>query len=289
VLSGGHLYDDLDLPALETCLQRLSREENMVVFLSLKDNDNPQQLSQTEPWYGVKYGLELVPAHQVRQWSCSHVDSLHLPRPNHFIPEEFDLIHSGATVPPSATPEPPERALATDEHELELWYKLDKSFKQPRAYIIVDFCTPLVQRDPAAAELLTRYFDHALAEQTYDASVAGLSWSIFTTAQGLSLRFSGFSHKIQTLLHKVLEALLALNLHEGLFALAKEKAIDVYRNVKLARPDEHCAIYLALLLIEGRWDWCVSPCVPACLRACVPACLPACLRACLPASLLRSR
>ena len=45
--------------------------------------------------------------------------------------------------------------------------------QQPRAYIIVDLCTPLAQRDPAAAELLTRYFDHALAEQTYDALVAG--------------------------------------------------------------------------------------------------------------------
>ncbi len=142
MLSGGHLYDELDLPAWETCLQRLSREENMVVFLSLKDNDAPEHMNRTEPWYGVKYGLELVPAHQVRQWSCSHVDSLHLPRPNPFIPEDFDLIHAGAAVPPSATPEPPERALATEE--LELWYKLDKSFMQPRAYIIVDFCTPLV-------------------------------------------------------------------------------------------------------------------------------------------------
>ena len=31
----------------------------------------------------------------------------------------------------------------------------------------------------------------------------------------------------------MLEALLALNLHEGLFALAKEKAIDAYRNVRM--------------------------------------------------------
>ena len=30
-------------------------------------------------------------------------------------------------MPPSATPAPPERALATAE--LELWYKLDRSFK----------------------------------------------------------------------------------------------------------------------------------------------------------------
>lgn len=30
----------------------------------------------------------------------------------------------------------------------------------------------------------------------------------------------------------MLESLLALNLHEGLFALAKEKAVDAYRNVR---------------------------------------------------------
>jgi hypothetical protein len=47
VLSGGRLYDELDLPSLETCLQRLTREENMVVFLSFKDNDTPQLMNQT--------------------------------------------------------------------------------------------------------------------------------------------------------------------------------------------------------------------------------------------------
>lgn len=48
VLSGGHLIDELDLPALEACLQRLTREEHLVVFLSLKDNDDePHLLNQT--------------------------------------------------------------------------------------------------------------------------------------------------------------------------------------------------------------------------------------------------
>ena len=83
----------------------------------------------------------------------------------------------------------------------------------------------------------------------------GLSWSVNTTHHGLSLRFSGFSHKLQTLLHRVLESLLSINMQEGLFTLSKEKAIDAYRNIRLARPDEHCSIYLSLLLTEGRWDW----------------------------------
>lgn len=70
-----------------------------------------------------------------------------------------------------------------------------------------------------------------------------------------SFSFSGFSHKIQTLLHKVLESLLSLSLHEGLFALIKEKQIDAYNNIALARPDEHGQMFLSLLLTEGRWAW----------------------------------
>lgn len=38
-------------------------------------------------------------------------------------------------MPPSATPAPPERALATAE--LELWYKLDRSFKVRTTYLRV--------------------------------------------------------------------------------------------------------------------------------------------------------
>lgn len=61
--------------------------------------------------------------------------------------------------------------------------------QQPRAYIIVDLCTPLAQRDPAAAELLTRYFDHALAEQTYDALVAGTYVPAFVLVVVVGLLF----------------------------------------------------------------------------------------------------
>lgn len=71
----------------------------------------------------------------------------------------------------------------------------------------------------------------------------------------LSHRFSGFSHKVQTLLHKVLESVLTTDIHDALFRLTREKAIDAYRNIALARPDEHGQMFLSLLLTEGRWAW----------------------------------
>jgi len=116
------------------------------------------------------------------------VDSLHLPRPNPFIPEEFDILSPLSSFePPSATPSPPTRVLHTPS--VDVWHKLDCSYRQPRAYIILEFASPLVQRDPGAAELLVRYVEHALQESTYDALVAGLGWSVGTSNNGLTLRY----------------------------------------------------------------------------------------------------
>jgi hypothetical protein len=47
---------------------------------------------------------------------------------------------------------------------VQLFYKLDKSFKQPRASIHLELRTPLVHRDPVVAEMLVRYTDHALED-----------------------------------------------------------------------------------------------------------------------------
>jgi secreted Zn-dependent insulinase-like peptidase len=41
------------------------------------------------------------------------------------------------------------------------------------------------------------------------------------------MTFSGFSHKLQTLVHRVLESLIQLSIQEKLFALCKERAIQV--------------------------------------------------------------
>lgn len=41
------MYDELDHAALAACLQRLTREESLLVFLSLKDNDAPELMNRT--------------------------------------------------------------------------------------------------------------------------------------------------------------------------------------------------------------------------------------------------
>ena len=72
---------------------------------------------------------------------------------------------------------------------------------------------------------------------------------------GLTLHFSGFSHKLQTLVNRVTESFLTLNVQEGLFSVVKEKACQAYHNVSLKRADEHASLWLSLLLQEGKWNW----------------------------------
>jgi len=203
ILSGGHLYDSLDLTALGDCLAGMT-EEKALLFLICKENEQEQQQqpppssssssssssfsSLIEPWYQIPYTLTLLPSHTLRSWTCAHVDSLHLPRPNPFIAEDFDVLSPLSSYePPSATPSPPTRVLLTPS--VEVWHKIDRSYRQPRAYIVLEFASPTVQRDPGAAELLVRYVEHALQESTYDAIVAGLGWSVGTSNNGLTLRY----------------------------------------------------------------------------------------------------
>jgi secreted Zn-dependent insulinase-like peptidase len=65
--------------------------------------------------------------------------------------------------------------------------------QQPRATIRLDLLTPVVSREPALAELLVRYVDHALAESTYDATLAGTLYISTRPPQRVPGALNGFS------------------------------------------------------------------------------------------------
>lgn len=54
---------------------------------------------QTEKWYGIDYYISPVLDVDVQSWKTTNHDSLHLPRPNPFIPRSLDLCPE---LPPEA-------------------------------------------------------------------------------------------------------------------------------------------------------------------------------------------
>lgn len=85
-----------------------------------------------EPWFGAKYTEEDIAPSMMDLWrDPPSIDgSLHLPAKNEFIPVNFP-VHADNVSDDIAGGSYPR--CVVDEPLIKLWFKLDKTFKLPRA------------------------------------------------------------------------------------------------------------------------------------------------------------
>jgi len=85
-----------------------------------------------EPWFGSRYTEEDISQSMMHAWEDpAEIDgSLHLPSKNDFIPVNFS-IHADSLLNDGAAASYPRCIL--DEPLMRFWYKLDETFKLPRA------------------------------------------------------------------------------------------------------------------------------------------------------------
>ncbi len=86
---------------------------------------------EVEPWFQVPYTIEILPVDLLQEWeNPSHVDpALTIPVVNAFIPHDF-TIRIGKSVVSEDLSIP---RVVLDDPALKVWYKLDQTFKTPRA------------------------------------------------------------------------------------------------------------------------------------------------------------
>lgn len=87
---------------------------------------------QLEPWFGSSYVEDDVSPALLKIWrDPPEIDMLlHLPMRNDFIPCDFSLHANNVENSPAYTSSP---RCVLDEALIKLWYKLDNTFKVPRA------------------------------------------------------------------------------------------------------------------------------------------------------------
>eukprot|EP00959_Pyramimonas_sp_CCMP1952_P351003 7353317-Pyramimonas_sp.AAC.1 len=61
---------------------------------------------------------------------------------------------------------------------------------------------------------------------------AGLDYSIMNTKHGYQITVAGYSHKLMTLLQRVLDAIVAFKVDPDRFSSVKEKVAKDYKNVR---------------------------------------------------------
>ena len=242
VLRGPFLMEEYDAATLRRILDRVRPELAQVTLIA---PDLPTD--QVEPYFDVRYAIEPLPAATVARWQRGAGDSpdgrddstdnelraaiagLALPAPNPFVPEDLTLLAEGGTKPQPLTRTPALRA----------WHLADPSFGAPRAQLLIDLRTAsagATPMDAAYAQLFTRLVTDSLNEFAYPARLAGLSYSLSSGGDALTLRLGGFDDRLDTLLQRVLATMQGLDVRPDRFALFKSELLRDLRNSREDRP-----------------------------------------------------
>lgn len=149
----------------------------------------------TDPWYGTEIRIRpssftLSEGHDARQ-------ALHLPEANPFVPENLALNPDPALDAPQLRLNTPGR---------QVWYYPEHEFQVPKAQVQTSLRIPAVQQDARQrllAKLYTRTVNESLNTYSYPAYLAGLSYRLSPTANGIEVAVGGYYDKLPELLERI--------------------------------------------------------------------------------------
>ncbi|KAI0658946.1 LuxS/MPP-like metallohydrolase [Cubamyces menziesii] len=251
LLSGAYLYREYDEALVKGILEGFAPGRGRIV-LEAKEHRaevmGDDVVWETEKWYGTQYAVKrLDESFHQDLGEPKKNEELHLPAPNPFIPKDLSVDK----IDPAKYP-----ALIKRTEKSQLWYKKDDQFWVPKAYVKIDIKTPLAYATPRLA-MLTRLFvdlvEDALAEVTYDADLAGLSYSVINQIEGLTVSVGGYNDKIHVLLRTVLDKLRGLQVHPDRLRVLKEKIQREYENFYMGQPSGLSECYATWAFMPTIW------------------------------------
>ncbi|KAM7527580.1 hypothetical protein LguiB_030990 [Lonicera macranthoides] len=210
---------------------------------------------QYEPWFGSRYIEEDISPSLMKLWrDPTGIDaSLHLPARNEFIPCDFSIRASKAANDAADISYP---RCILDEPLMKFWFKLDKTFKLPRANTYFRITLKAGYSD-LRNSLLTELFIHLLKDELneiiYQASVAKLETSVSLLSDKLELKVYGFNDKLPVLLSKVLAIAKSFLPKDDRFMVIKEDMERALRNTNM-KPLNHASYLRLQVLCQSFWD-----------------------------------
>ncbi|CAE7588291.1 IDE, partial [Symbiodinium sp. CCMP2456] len=227
--------------------------------------ENAGKAKQTETWYGVKYAERELQKSAFTGWSTRPTADLlegwSYPKPNPFIPKDFDLAwpQASAREKAAASSKPPE--LIRKDDRWRVFFKADQAFGVPKATVILQFWFPDAEHRSSSApgsavdtpegRIVARIWQLSLAdrltEEYYDAQLAGLNAGCGSTTVGLNVSFSGYSDKLPVFVGEVLAKIRDFDgPSESEFARALDNLKREQASFDVQQPFAHAAYFSRL-------------------------------------------
>nr|XP_027190387.1 nardilysin-like isoform X2 [Cicer arietinum] len=254
VIYGDYVYKTWDEQLIKQVLGFFV-PENMRVDVVSKLFHKSEDI-QYEPWFGSRYVEEDIAQDLIELWrNPSEIDaSLHLPSKNEFIPSDFSIRASDTGDDDSANSTSPRCII--DEALIKFWYKLDSTFKVPRAntYFRINLKGGY---DNAKSCVLSELFIHLLKDElneiVYQASVAKLETSVAYVGDMLELKVYGFNEKLPVLLSKILSTAKSFTPTDDRYQVIKEDMKRALKNSNM-KPLSHSSYLRLQVLCESFYD-----------------------------------
>nr|OQO25547.1 hypothetical protein B0A51_06866 [Rachicladosporium sp. CCFEE 5018] len=254
LLSAQILIREFNPQAIETGLKAIDPDNFMLTVVS---KEYPGDWPLKEQWYGTEYKTADLPAEYREELRAiaagkggSKIAELHLPGKNEFVPQRLD-VDKKEVLKPTTTPK-----LIRNDANVRTWWKKDDQFWVPKANIHLCLRNPITNVSPFTT-LMTTFFkelvDDSLAEYTYDADLAGLSYGLGAPTVGLDVHIGGYNDKAAVLLEKVLISMRDLEVKDDRFAIIKERMTRNLRNFEWSEPFRQAGAYSRWLSQARGW------------------------------------
>ncbi|MBA0708114.1 hypothetical protein Golax_020100, partial [Gossypium laxum] len=229
---------------------------------------------QLEPWFESHYSEEEISSSLMELWEDPpEIDvSLHLPLKNEFIPCDFSIRADTAEINSANETLP---ICIFDEPLMKFWYKLDRTFKLPRANTYFRINLKGAYRTLKSC-LLTELYIHLLKDELNEiiyqgefgwavrlpavsvktavvASIAKLETSVTMSSDKLELKLYGFNDKLPVLLGKILAITNSFLPTDDRFKVIKENMERTLRNSNM-KPLSHSSYLRLQILCKSFYD-----------------------------------
>ncbi len=221
--------------------------------LSLIVRPELSPLSHTlqERWLGAEYQVKPLSQKILQTWAQAtpHRD-ICVSRPNPFISDNLSVQDKGEDS--SQFPHP---QLIEDHPSGRIYAAKDEKFLIPEIAWTFRIHTPLVQPDDASTQVLADLYSLAVKEKlnatAYEASLAGLNYSLVSTPDGFELKLSGYQPKASRFLATILDAMQSTHPSRDQFTLFQNQLLRSYQNSVLESPFRQGREELASLLYKN--------------------------------------
>lgn len=211
-------------------------------------SQNLKDLEETERWYGTEYSYDDIPSELLEKSRLASVNAdLHLPLPNKFIPQDFNVKGEKAD---KSLGHP---YLITNTNKFETWFKQDDQFRVPKGHINLTIHAPTLSKSISSVvqgSLLSELIEDELNEIKYYASMVGLSLQIHQFRDGFSLKVGGYNDKLPEFLRQILEVLTSFKPKPERFESIKYKVTQELKNFGYEIPYSQIGTHFLQLVNE---------------------------------------